>query len=330
MSQGRSLQALAALVIALAWQAFVPQAFANSPADAAAEWQGEYFNGKQGGVFLKIKLQGFKVSKGRASTFTITNDAQVTVFNILNKKPYVLSQPVNEAAGVPRKVWKLPSGKYAIRTIELVDAEGSKRRYAPARPQTFAIKRACLANLGVWTLKPDGPGLGVTFAMNSNPYKETGDRRQSSIVAVINGFNGLIQERFAGKELLHKGEAGYEGKSEMRAVVTSTRQISMFFRLDLFRHNHHAREIADILTTYDANLRTCYSRRLDDNPKLQGEIKFNFILAKDTGTMSKLKHRGGSIDDPKLVECLYYELAQIQFPVREAMLGELTYTFASR
>jgi hypothetical protein len=43
--------------------------------------------------------------------------------------------------------------------------------------------------------------------------------------------------------------------------------------------------------------------------------------------MLKLKHTGGSAGDPKLAECLYYELAHISFPVPETMVGELTYTF---
>ena len=43
--------------------------------------------------------------------------------------------------------------------------------------------------------------------------------------------------------------------------------------------------------------------------------------------MSKLRHTGGSLDDPKLIQCIFQQLGRIQFPVKENMLGELTYTF---
>jgi hypothetical protein len=101
----------------------------------------------------------------------------------------------------------------------------------------------------------------------------------------------------------------------------------MFYKLDLMKHNDHAKAIAGVLTVYDPNIRKCYTDRLDDNDSLKGDVKFTFLLSKQTGTMAKLKRTGGSLGDPKLAECMYYELSQIQFPVSENMIGELTYTF---
>ena len=101
----------------------------------------------------------------------------------------------------------------------------------------------------------------------------------------------------------------------------------MFYKLNLFRHNYLAGQMAEVLNSYDANLRKCYTDRLDFNDELKGDVAFTFILSKQSGRMQKLKHRGGSANDPKLVECLYNELTYIQFPASENMLGELVYTY---
>lgn len=300
----------------------------------AAPWQGEYFDKTQGGLFLKIALKDFPASK---QTKFLTGNIQITVRNLLKKRDYRISHTPNDGADpgdVPRELWKLPSGKYEIISIVMVDAFGVKRVYAPrgseAR-QSFSIKRHCLANLGFWTLSPRGPaGLAARFTMVPNSYEESGRRSESSVAAVIDGFTGLLQESIGGKRVIQGAENNFEGESEMRATVTFTRQIAMFYRLDLFRHNHYAKSIANVLTVYDPNLRRCYMDRLEVNDALKGDVKFTFLLSKSTGTMAKLKHTGGSANDPKLAQCIYYQLAQIQFPVPENMIGELTYSYDVR
>jgi hypothetical protein len=45
--------------------------------------------------------------------------------------------------------------------------------------------------------------------------------------------------------------------------------------------------------------------------------------------MSKIRHSGGSISDPKMINCIYTALGQMQFIVPENMVGDLRYTFDS-
>ena len=101
----------------------------------------------------------------------------------------------------------------------------------------------------------------------------------------------------------------------------------MFYRLNLMRHNYHAKTISGVLNANDANLRRCYTDRLDFNDDLRGTVGFTFLLSKQSGTMAKLKPSGGTANDPKLVECLFMELSNMQFPVPDNMVGDLLYTF---
>jgi hypothetical protein len=316
------------VMLAVALVAALAPLSASAAPPSLAEWKGEYFEKRQGALYLKVGLKGFKASKQSSSTVT---NVQITITNLLKKRDFLVSHELQDVEAGPRTVWKLPSGKYTVKQLEMVDAAGVRRTWKATKKRAFSVKRLCISNLGLWTLSPKGEdGLSVKFAMVANSYRETGSKKDSSVAAVVNGFNGLIQEKLAGKALLAKADDDYSSPRELRATLTFTRQIAMFYKLDLMRHNHHAREVAEVLSTFDPNLRTCYTDRLEYNDKLKGDVTFTFLLSKETGTMSKLRHTGGTADDPKLVECIYYELAKIQFPVAENMLGELTYTYDVR
>jgi hypothetical protein len=304
----------------------------GGPATPLAPWDGEFFQPKQGGLYLKCDLREFRST---AQANVLTSNIQVQIVNILSRKEYVLTHKMAAKHGPPREIWKLPAGKYEIKRIQMVDLAGVKRQWrgsdSGANHRSFSVKRLILSNLGLWVIKPTGKnGLAVTFKMLPNSYEEDGDKAESSVMAVVDGFTGLVQEKFAGVKLLKKAKDEFAEDDEMRTTASFTRQIAMFYKLDLFKHNAYAKSVAEVLSVYDPNLRACYTNRLDFNDKLRGDVKFAFILSKQTGTMTKLKHAGGSAIDSKLVECMYYELGQMQFPTKETMLGELTYTFDVR
>lgn len=327
-----SLRSLSvSLLFATALTAMPPIALAqkNLPT-IASPWKGEYFNGKQGGLYLKVALEKFPAS---SQTKFITGNVKITVYNLLSKRSYIISHKLAPIEGFPREIWKLPSGKYDVRSLEMVDAAGTKRVWnaGPKTRRTFVIRRQSLANLGLWTLRPLGKDkLGAKFEMISNSYSEDGDKSDSSVAAVFDGFTGLVQERVGGKKVLEGSKDDHAGKNEARAVVTYTRTISMFYALNLFRHNYLAQSISQVLVVHDPDLRRCYTDRLEYDESLRGDVKFTFLLSKTTGTMTKLKQSGGSILDPKLIRCMYLELGQIQFPVRDNMVGEVTYTYGAR
>lgn len=294
-----------------------------------SEWQGELFDKKQGAFYFQYVLKGFKAGKQQA---VITGALSVTVTNILKKKTYIWAQDQSDPTAAPRQLWKLPAGKYEVTAVTLVDAAGTKRSGSPeAHKKSFVVRRQSLSNLGLWTLQPmSSAGLSVKISPADNSYAENGKKAQSALAAVIDGFTGLEQERFAGKKAKRDAQNDNATASVLRATLTFTREISMFYKLDLHKYNYHAKAIAAVLSVSDPKMRACYTDRLNVQNELRGEVAFTFLLSKTTGTMAKIKHSGGSLNDAKLVECLYYELAQAQFPVPENMIGELTYIFDVR
>lgn len=302
----------------------------GAPTQILQDWKGELFQQNQGGLFVKVVQRGFNAS---AQTKFLTGNVQIALVNLLDGKTYALmAEPASEGLppARPRQLWKAPSGKYEITQITMVDTFGTGRQWTPAggKRKLVVVRRQCLSNFGLWTLSPDASsGLKVTFASSPNTYKEEGSKKDSSVAAVLDGFSGLIQEALGGKKVLLGVQNDYGKASELRKTVTFSRQIAMFYKLDLFRHNSHARQISAVLQTYEPNFRRCYTDRLGDDGTLRGDVKFTFLLSKQTGTMAKLKNTGGSMPDPKVAECMYLELGQIQFPVPENMVGELTYTY---
>lgn len=312
--------------IIAAWM--LVQLFASADAHAQhmafKDWKGEYFDQKEGGFYVKMRLKGFKAS---AQTSYLTGNVQVLTYNILSKKSFLLSHKIAGTEGYPHELWKAPSGKYVVRSVTMIDASGVKRMWVPkkGKTRTFIIKRQSLSNLGLWTVRPRGKTrLSIKFGMASNSYKEQGSKKESSVARVINGLNGVVQERFAGRKILDRAQDNYD----RLATIKFTRQIEMYYALNLFKHNYRAQGIADVLKVYEPNVRKCYTDRLEYNDKLAGTLKYKFILSKQTGTMAKLKNVGGTAaSDTKMVTCVFYELGHIQFPVSETMIGELTYTF---
>jgi hypothetical protein len=293
----------------------------------AAPWKGEFFTSKQGGLYVKMLPKNFAASQ---QTKFLTGNVRLTVYNLLTKRLYIVSHSFGDIEGFPREIWKLTSGKYEIRSIEMVDMAGQKRRWVsgPRSRKTFVVPRQSISNLGLWTLKPLGKDkLSVKFDMIPNSYAESSRKGESSVAAVVDGFSGLIQERFGGKKVIEGSGDGYSNNKQLRATITFTRKISMFYALNLFRHNYVAQEVSNVLVVYDPNIRRCFTDRLQEKEDLRGDVKFTFLLSKATGTMNKVKNTGGTASDPKLVKCMYLELGQMQFPIKENIVGEVTYTF---
>jgi hypothetical protein len=302
------------------------RALAKSPPVSASEWKGEYFDQKQGGVYLKMQLSGFP---GGATSNVITGNIQIALYNILQESTYILSYSQTGISGPPRQIWKIPTGKYLIQQITLVDANGGRRLWQPTQERrTVVVARQCLSNLGLWSIGPSSQaGMNIAFNMTPNSYVEEGPKGESSVAAVVDGFTGRIQQVFGGKSVIEKAKTEYADANEMRTTVRMTRQIAMFFKLDLFQNNAYAREIAGVLSAIDPNLRQCYIRHLEDNPQARGTMNFGFILSKDTGQMKKLRLTGGTMNDPTMTECLTQEMSITQFPAKENMIGELSFTF---
>lgn len=298
--------------------------------ETPVEWKGEHFDKAQGGIFLRISFAGFKSS---APTRAMLGPIRITLSSLLDGKMYLITHEISSLGTGPRQIWKLPSGKFEIETVSMIDPSGTKRQWKKVKKgqNVVIVRRQCLSNLGTWNISPIGlDGMSLSISMTPSDYREEGPKVESSVAAVVDGLSGMVQEILGGKRVIKASERNFESKSDMRHTVKYNRQISMFYRLDLFKHNYHGREIAKVLDTNDGLIRNCYSTALDATETLKGDLRFTFLLSAKTGTMMKLRHSGGSIVDPKMINCVYTALGQMQFAVPENMIGDLRYTFASQ
>jgi len=299
------------------------QLVAQQAPNLVSPWRGALLESRQGAFYVKVALEGFK---SNSLTGYVAGSVQITLTNLISQSTYMFTHRVADIEGFPAEMWRLPSGKYAVSKVELTDMAGKVRIYQEPKPRTFVVARQCLANFGLWKLRPVGnQGLSVEFAMLPNSYTEEGRKSESSVAAVINGESGIVQEVFAGKKRLQNPAS--DGSDGLRAVVTTTRNISLFYKLDLFKHNHRARDVAAVLNSFDGKIRECYTDALDQNSALKGQLTLQFLLSPQTKTMRKLKPAGGTLSDPKVVECVVLALGQLSFPINETMIGELTYSF---
>lgn len=303
-----------------------PTAAAFGAPIQATEWRGEYFDKKAGAIYVRSVAKGFRGSK----TKYLASPLEITILNILKKETYVFPLAMERTDEQPSKVWRLPAGKFEVTRVVAVDPSGQQRTWAPEedKGRKFVVKRQSISNLGIWTLSPSGKkDLEVAFDMAPNTYEEGGKKKESSVARIIDGFTGLTQETFAGKKVKDMAEKDYSAKDQARSVIKTTRNIAMFYTLNLFKHNYNAKKVATVLNVADPALRGCYSDRLEWAEKLAGEVRFTFLLSKKTKSMDKLKFTSGTVNDDKLVECLYVQLSQLQFPIEDNMIGELAYTF---
>jgi hypothetical protein len=292
------------------------------------QWKGEYFHEKQGGFFVHVEVES-----PDAKTLVLGDGStiQVTLVNLLTRETYRFNPTASEATTPPKEIWKIHSGKYLIKTIEKVDSMGTIRRYKPkntSEAKTFIVKRFNLSNLGVWRLNPiRDTGLGLKISMIPNRYTEEGAPSDSSVNQVIDGYNGGFQQEVRGRtDLADKGAS--RANRQLRTTVTTRRQLAMFYKLNLFKHNYFAKSMSDTLTVYDTAMRKCHTDRMDQTGEdIKGQITFTFLLAKSSGTLTKIKNSNGSIKDPELIRCLSLKLQSIQFSPNTSMIGELSYTF---
>lgn len=301
-------------------------AFAGVPAvqplKGVSQWNGEYLRKREGALYVKTLASGFPA--------TALANVKITLFGIIAQQAYVFSNPQADLAAPPRSIWKFESGKYRVDEIEFVDEKGTKRTWRgdKSAPLEIVVPRLMLSNLGVWNLSPVGAdGLAVNFAMIPNSYVETVAAKDSAVAAVVNGLTGTIQKVIGGKGLITNADKNYSTSTVMRSEATFARQIAMYYKVDLFKHNKYSKDLMASIKTFDLFLRGCYLKALEENYKLKGDLVFQILTSEKTGTIKRVKKARGSIANSGLIDCFTAELLQIPMPVQETMIGELSFTF---
>ena len=298
---------------------------APAPVFAIKEWRGEFFKKKEGGLFVKTLATGFPS--------TATANVQVTLYGIIQQKSFIFSNTQTSVDAYPREIWKLPSGKYRIDRVEFTDATGARRIWTgrPETPKAVIVPRVMLSNLGIWNLIPSGAnGLEIKFSMGPSTYKEKNDNGSSSVAGVVNGFTGTIQQVIGGRKVVDDAENDYSDEHTLRATTTFTRQIAMYYKVNLFRHNRYAKDVSGSLAAFDLNLRTCYTHVLNHTAAIRGDIVLQVLVSAKTGTIRQAKKSAGTINHAGMIDCLIGEIMQIPMPIQENMIGELTFTFDTK
>jgi hypothetical protein len=292
---------------------------------AVKEWRGEYFKKKEGGLFLKTSLVEF--------AGVVTSNVQVTLFGIIQQQYYTFSNTQVALSAAPREIWKLPSGKYRLERVELIDHAGVRRTWAanPNSKVAVLVPRVMVSNLGLWTIKPLGSnGLSIKFQMIANTYSEKSAAKDSSVAAVVNGFTGSVQKVIGGKKVIEGADRDYSDDKTLRATASFTRQIGMYYRVDMFKHNKYAKDIMSAISAFDPKIRQCYTSALNQNSLLKGDLVFQVVASAKTGTIRQARKSKGSISDGGMIDCIIEELGQIPMPIQENMLGELTFIFETK
>ncbi|NRA46313.1 MAG: AgmX/PglI C-terminal domain-containing protein [Oligoflexales bacterium] len=286
-------------------------------------WQGEYFGKKEGGFYLYLEPQGL------GSKLSVNTKVSLIFYNPLNKRRFKLTESLEKfEPGNPPSIWKIPSGKYFIVAIEVTT--GSARLIWKTNPQkrrTLVVKRISISNFGNWKISlKNKNSLDVQFRMSKNTY-QSDNQSDESAVAVFNGFNGNIQKVLGGKQLIERAKNNYEKADELRVQTRMVRTISLKWTLDLLKDNNRAHAVNQIIVAHDPYFRKCYKNRLDDTGNLRGKIIYGFILVKSSGTMSKIRHIGGTLNDIQLVNCIQKELKDMRFSIGRNMVGKLAFDF---
>jgi hypothetical protein len=161
----------------------------------------------------------------------------------------------------------------------------------------------------------------------ATPQKSEKEAKVSKKVAIAQPLTrGMVPRLDAVRPV--PADSGIPDPMEL-GTYSVTRQISMYYRMDLLRDNAHAKDMATIMHIYDAPVRACYVDRLDSQPALRGDVDLSFAMSKNSGGMERIRHVGGTLKDPQLVKCLKRRLAEIPFQPPRNMQGKLRYRFDS-
>ena len=117
---------------------------------------------------------------------------------------------------------------------------------------------------------------------------------------------------------------------DIRVGFRDKKRLAMIYRIDLKRNNRFASKFQKAIAKNDAQLRSCYSEGLARNEDLSGSVQFNFMYSRKNKTFQVLKVARKSLSDEKMVECVYWKLAGITFPVDYDIPGQLTFIFSTK
>lgn len=285
-------------------------------------WKGEYLRANQGAITLQILLEKFARNDALRGQQA---DVQVIIRDRISGQRYLILAPTVNQRDFENIIWKAPVGGYRLESLTRYE-QGRKQVWYGSGQERFTVRGMMVSNMGLLRVRPRGQNyLQVQFSAFKPQLLAAA---QSGVFGGMQeAFSGRSQESWKGGMKAATQRNNFGRVDEMRAVITQSRSVSMVYKMDLRQHARYNRAVLPVLQGHDARLRSCYTDRLEDNERLGGTVSFRFILAKHNGTVRKLRYTGGTLKDGKMIKCLYYELAQLHFPVRAPVDGRLTFQF---
>ncbi len=296
--------------------------FAGNLPTQLVQWKGEYLRSNQGAITMQVLIEGF----ARNDTLRGSqNDAQIIVRDLKTHRRYLILQPTLNQRDLEKVIWKAPVGTYLVESFTYYDGS-IKRIWFSSGQERFSVRSMMIANMGLVRVRPRVKNyLQIRFSAYKLQFPVAA--KSGVFGGVVDAFSGGAQANWKGGMKAASQRHNFGRVDEMRAVITQSRSISMVYKMDLRRYARYNRAVLPVLQGHDARLRSCYTDRLEDNADLGGTVGFRFILAKESGAVRKVAYTGGTLKDRKMIKCLYYELAQLHFPVREPIDGRLIFQF---
>jgi len=293
----------------------------NSP---LSPWNGEYMQADQGALYARFYLDKFQKSRGARD---ITTSVFMNLRNSKTGEMFVLSQPPTENSSEPVQVWKIPAGNYTVEKLSINENSGLTRNWVPnGKKPTILIRYLLVSNLGEIRLSPNRrDSLKVIFLAKPNAFVNVSNHQ--SFMGVVDGYKGTLQKRLGGSKLMDDAKDSFGTNDEARVAFTMNRQISMVHLVDSSGSQKSRKLISSTIQAQDADLRRCYMDQLDIADGLRGSVTFKFQISGNNGSFQTLSYNGGTLSNPKAVECLTLALKRMQFPIAKSLSGRLAFQF---
>ena len=219
--------------------------------------------------------------------------------------PLTQPKPVPNRKVVPQGTSSMPKLPSQVQRIKKLN---TKPKSYPAPGQTPNLRKPMSNNQRMQ--KPQ--------AQFTKPKAGTGVKIEDDVLT-----SSKKRKKILNRMTVTKDKDGREYQ-DIRAVYTVQQTISMFYKIDLKRYNRYAPNVQRVLDSNNQRLRKCYTDRLEVREGIKGAIHFKFLYSKTEKSFRTLKVIKQSVNDKKLVECVYWELSALSFPIKTDMIGDLT------
>ena len=289
-----------------------------------ALWNGEYMSADQGAVYLRFYLDKFRKTR---SAKEITTSIFMNIRNIQTGQIHVLNQAPTDSGSEPVIIWKLPVGNYSVEKLSINENTGLTRTWVASKKRPkLSVRYLMLSNMGQVRLSPlQKFGLIVSFLSKPNVYENTSSHE--SFIAVIDAYKTSLQKTLGGSKVLKEAKGNFGTGDEARMAFSTVRQISMILQVDSSGSQQSRRLMSSTINGQDADLRRCYMDQLDNQSGLRGSVNFKFQIQPSSGSFGTLSYSGGSLSNPKTIECLTLALRKMQFPIAKPLSGRLAFKF---